>query len=500
MSDFSLSRTSAEESPGRISPPVVSFFYDSYQGFALLNKSLKRLKSLIPTLDYKANPDLVMAVVIFCMLFYLGLCSVLIVACLMTFLLPIPLVCLTAGLILLVSSTASLSRITLNQEGFVVWKSFLISQKKYAWVDLQSIVLANNGVPSRDANQLILNFRNGRKVVLDLNGLSQERLMTIINVASFYKPTLELLPLECRSVFRRRHFDELEIEEQTFTELWQNDFERRFAPTSFVPLEQGAKLQDGMIEIVAQIATGGMSAVYLTKHKRLGTVVLKESVLPGLKQSEASMKAAELFRREAILLSLLDHPRIVRIYDYFTENDRHYLLLEHLCGRTLRSFIKRNGPVQEKLAIEWSLQLARILEYLHNLDTPIVHRDFTPDNLIISADSKLRVVDFGASSTFLSTATGTVVGKMAYMPPEQLRGKASPASDIYALGGVMCFLMSGADPKPYEGQALSESIRGKYPRLAPLVEACLELKLTARINSSREVVRRLEPFGMSEIG
>ncbi|MBI4533883.1 MAG: protein kinase, partial [Candidatus Melainabacteria bacterium] len=79
---------------------------------------------------------------------------------------------------------------------------------------------------------------------------------------------------------------------------------------------------------------------------------------------------------------------------------------------------------------------------------PVVHRDFTPDNLILGADGVLKLVDFNVAHQSESTATGTVVGKHAYIPPEQFRGKPSTQSDIYALGATVFYLLTGEDPEP----------------------------------------------------
>lgn len=481
-------------SKSTFAPPVVSFVYDRYTGAPAIGKYLKRFKALLARKAELSTPDQQLDRILSYILIFIGGLTILSISFLfssiMLFFLPIPAFFCILGLFLIYYSAASRAKITLDHEGLAVQKIFCLINHSYKWSDLQSIIFAQNGIPSTNSNELILSFRNNGRVSLELNALTQEKLMAIINVALFYKPTIELLPQECQSIFRPNQLPDNENE--NFTEIWQSDFERRSAPTSFVPLEQGTKLQKGNLEIVGQIASGGMSAIYLAKHTMLKTVVIKESVIPGAALSEIATKAAELFHREAILLSLIDHPRIVRIYDYFVENDRHYLLLEHLQGRTMRAYVARNGPVEEKLAIDWALQSARILEYLHNLATPIIHRDYTPDNLIISADTKLRVVDFGASSTFLSTATGTIIGKMAYMAPEQLKGKATTASDIFALGGVMRFLMTGADPKPYEDNALPPKTIAKYPHLAPIAQRCTEPKLSDRFGTCQELIRRLE--------
>jgi serine/threonine protein kinase len=85
---------------------------------------------------------------------------------------------------------------------------------------------------------------------------------------------------------------------------------------------------------------------------------------------------------------------------------------------------------------------------LHGRDPPVIHRDFTPDNLIFANCEILKLIDFNVAQQLASAGSRTVVGKHAYIPPEQFRGKATIASDIYALGATMFFLLTGSDPEP----------------------------------------------------
>jgi hypothetical protein len=380
--------------------------------------------------------------------------------------------------------------ITLDTNGLTLTRPLKITESSYSWKSLQSIFFTKHGEPSVQASEICLTYQDGKQLTLELNAFSKDTLAALVNIAFFHNPRVKIYPIECRGAFSPSAGDNLSI--FNFTELWQSDLEERFAPTSFIPLDQGQTLRDGQLTILGQIASGGMSAVYLAMHNKLETVVLKESVIPGEPDSEVAAKAAELFRRESLLLSVTDHPRIVKIFDYFVENDRHYLMLEHVQGRTLRTFIKEKGPVTEKTLIDWGLQMARILEYLHTLKPPILHRDFTPENLIISSDAKIKVIDFGASATFLSTATGTVIGKVAYMPPEQVRGKTSTASDIYALGGVLFFLATGDDPKPFSDNVLPAGSSVHNANLSRLISDCLQPKKEERFKSAADVIRRLQ--------
>jgi serine/threonine protein kinase len=97
--------------------------------------------------------------------------------------------------------------------------------------------------------------------------------------------------------------------------------------------------------------------------------------------------------------------------------------------------------------LDWSQAIAGILLYLHGQTPAIIHRDLTPENLVLGEDNLIHLIDFGAANEFAATATGTLIGKQAYIAPEQFRGKPTPSSDIYALGATMYYLLTGQDPE-----------------------------------------------------
>lgn len=110
--------------------------------------------------------------------------------------------------------------------------------------------------------------------------------------------------------------------------------------------------------------------------------------------------------------------------------------------------VRQLGPRPEAAVIDWAKQVCSILEYLHQREQPIVHRDLTPDNIILCDDGNIRVIDFGAAQQFIEGVTGTLIGKQCYVAPEQLRGLATVRSDIYSLGCTIYFLLTGKDPLP----------------------------------------------------
>lgn len=183
-------------------------------------------------------------------------------------------------------------------------------------------------------------------------------------------------------------------------------------------------------------------------------VVLKEYMLPVYVDIKARKQALERFENEARMLGRLTNESIVKLLDFFVEDHRAYLVLEYIAGDSLRRRVEKNGPVSEEEAVSLGLGMCDILEYLQEQTPPVVHRDFTPDNLLEGKNGRVKLIDFMvAQEGDNNSVTSAVVGKQSYMPPEQFRGNASIRSDIYACGATLYFLLTGEDP-----EALSPSL------------------------------------------
>ena len=155
------------------------------------------------------------------------------------------------------------------------------------------------------------------------------------------------------------------------------------------------------------------------------------------------------FEREANLLATLNHPSIPRIYDYFTEDNRSYLVLEFVHGKDLEAVINdSNGFLPEDQVISWAIQLCDVLAYLHaHKPDPIIFRDMKPSNIMINHNGDVILVDFGIAKTFQSGVKGTMIGTEGYSPPEQYRGEATQAADIYSLGATLHHTITRRDPR-----------------------------------------------------
>ena len=220
------------------------------------------------------------------------------------------------------------------------------------------------------------------------------------------------------------------------------------------PLDEGTVL-NGRYEIVRKIGGGGMGAVYLASDNNLGGVLraVKEMVQSYIEESQQE-KAINDFKRESMILSTLDHPSIPTIFDYFFDEkeSRFYLVMKYISGGDLAARLRAapEGRIDEKTVTEWAIQIADVLDYLHNQPTTIVYRDLKPSNIMIDGNTnRVMLIDFGIARAIgqIEEKGVTAVGTMGYAPPELFSGNVEPRSDIYSLGSTMFHLLTGADPQ-----------------------------------------------------
>lgn len=245
------------------------------------------------------------------------------------------------------------------------------------------------------------------------------------------------------------NFDEemLTRQKSSYTELWLQSLASPPRRASIKPLTSGERLKESQYEVLGRLGLGGQGTAYLCTEISVGKkVVLKETILPTFVDQVARQNALSRFEQEARLLNRMDHPQIVKLTDYFIEDHRSYLVLEHIEGGNLKEHVARKGRLSEAEVREFALQMCDILEYLHSLN--VVHRDFTPDNLMLTQDGLLKLIDFNVAKNEEVGITATVVGKHAYIPPEQFRGKPTHKSDLYAMGATLSFLLTALEPTP----------------------------------------------------
>ncbi len=207
----------------------------------------------------------------------------------------------------------------------------------------------------------------------------------------------------------------------------------------------------GSYQILRTLGRGGMGTTYLAWDRN--RTVQNAPMLLVLKEMNADMariaKARELFEREARILQSLEHPGIPKYYDFFVEDKHKYIVMELIHGHNLEQFVNQRGATDPERTIRWMIQVCDVVEYLHNLQPPLVHRDIKPANLMLrNLDNRLMLLDFGAVKE-LGTALETRIGVEGYSAPEQYRGKPCPQSDIYGIGTTIIFLLTAEAPMQY---------------------------------------------------
>ncbi|WP_345110411.1 serine/threonine-protein kinase [Candidatus Villigracilis vicinus] len=200
------------------------------------------------------------------------------------------------------------------------------------------------------------------------------------------------------------------------------------------------------------IGIGGMGSVYRARDMHFPNVVKLVAVKEMINMAPDPLVRQTIvqnFEREANLLATLHHPSIPRIYDYFSHDDRSYLVLEFIQGRDLETVINESsGFLAEDQVISWAIQLCDVLEYLHShKPDPIIFRDMKPSNVMINQYGDVILVDFGIAKTFQTGIKGTMIGTEGYSPPEQYRGDATPLADVYALGATLHHALTRRDPR-----------------------------------------------------
>jgi serine/threonine-protein kinase len=220
-----------------------------------------------------------------------------------------------------------------------------------------------------------------------------------------------------------------------------------------------------------RIATGGMGEVWTATDTLLGRSVAVKLLRPELAGDEASAKR---FRAEAQATASLNHPNIATIYDYGEVPDGRggrsaYLVMELVDGEPLSALIRGEGALVVARSLHIVAQAAAALHAAHRRG--IVHRDVKPANLLVGADDNCKVTDFGiarAMDAAALTEVGSILGTVQYMAPEQLSGhKATPSSDIYALGVVLYECVAGHRPFP-DGTAMSMALAHVHRPVPPL--------------------------------
>jgi serine/threonine protein kinase len=209
----------------------------------------------------------------------------------------------------------------------------------------------------------------------------------------------------------------------------------------------------GRYRLVGQLGRGGMGTVWRARDEVLGReVAVKEVMLPAVGE-QARDDLIERTRREARLAARLNHPNVVTVFDVVEEDGRPWLVMELVPSRSLTEVLESEGPLTTARAATLGLQLLDALDAAHRAG--ILHRDVKPGNVLVTADGRVVLSDFGIARLEgdpALTGTGLIMGSPAYMAPERARGHAvGPASDLWSLGATLYTAVEGRAPFSRDG-------------------------------------------------
>jgi eukaryotic-like serine/threonine-protein kinase len=265
-------------------------------------------------------------------------------------------------------------------------------------------------------------------------------------------------------------------------------------------LQSGSTLV-GRYLIQDVIGVGGMGSVYRARDLHFPNVVklvaVKEMINQG-RDPQVRQTIVQNFEREANILATLNHASIPRIFDYFSYDERSYLVLEFVNGKDLDEVLaEHDGPLPEEQVVTWGIELCDVLEYLHNhKPEPIIFRDMKPSNVMVNQDGHIILIDFGIAKMFRAGQKGTMIGTEGYSPPEQYRGEATQLADIYALGATMHHLLTKKDPRietpfTFNERPVRKINQSVSPELEAVINTAVQYNPTERFPSTQAMKEAL---------
>jgi serine/threonine protein kinase len=322
--------------------------------------------------------------------------------------------------------------------------------------------------------------------------------------STLYRQTIEKAELwQSRLTLAMRHAER--FEQSPDSKPAAGGFSQQSSPSSSAPtaLTTQPAVATPSINLIGQrysiiklLGGGAMKKVYLAEDTRLaGRRCAVAEMLDNYSNPVEQQRAMFGFQRECDLLATLNNQYIPKIYDHFSEDHRHYLVMEYVEGQTLQEILSSTGgTIDEKALVDLTGQILETLSYLHGLRPPVVYRDLKPSNVMITSEGRIKLVDFGIARNFEPSQTATMIGTQGYAAPEQYSGRAEPRSDIYGLGAVMHHAITGRDPAseaPFSFPSVGHLRPEVRPALGALIDQALSYEPEKRPGSAEEMRVRL---------
>lgn len=335
----------------------------------------------------------------------------------------------------------------------------------------------------KELEQLAANLtyaRLGYPGNLNFVGLKKDKLrclltVSINNVSSESKQNLaSMITSYASKAFMTKSAVELlvgaavETRNLSYTDIWLNVLnDKQEGETSASDPTAGDYLNDGKFKIVRKLATGGQANLFLAECEE-GNVVLKEYVVSTI-DSASAMFGLEEFETESTILEKISHPNCVKMSGVFATPGRAYIVLEYCKGRSLREIIDADGALEYDRVLPIAHQLADVLGYLHTLEPPVLHRDISPDNVIVMDDGGVKLIDFSVARQGESRDASDFVGKASYVSPDQFRGFVSRKNDVYGFGATLYFALTGKDPEPISQLVVPDMVIPEHVAFAAML-------------------------------
>lgn len=259
-----------------------------------------------------------------------------------------------------------------------------------------------------------------------------------------------------------------------------------------------------------ELGQGGMGTVYLARSSEGRDVALKTIIFPEGLNARARWEAVERFQREARAARSLTHDNICQVLDTGADGETFFIVMEYLDGQSLRERIQETGPLPVERSVQIMFDVCDALAYAH--DQGIVHRDIKPDNIMVLRGGRAKIMDFGLASIVYETGmtqTGTMMGTISYMSPEQTRGeKLDARSDVFSLGVTFYEMLTGR--QAFEGEAPGavlhaisnkevEPVSGLPPAVSRTLNKCLRKRPPYRFQNVREIIAALRTTGIQPV-